>query len=360
MTFNLDNAFPYPWHEPAAQQLHVTLYQLYPNVSAATNVAQRSGINIYAINIQQAPAYVWMEILNAAGTAGLTRTLVGIVHDLLSPNSPCRPFLRDLLANEPVQTETEPLGLYGAPNFIINNDDVTEPEALLYYDDLTIQIGRVPGLIATLQRLVTLAPSVCKLVVDIHGSGQSGTGFRIGPDLLLTNWHVLHNKNDGTRATTVSAEFGYEDDGSGGILEPTVISCDEGSIVTSKADDWAVICTKQPLVAAWPVIKLSEAVVPAMGVAAYIVQHPGGERKRLGFVRNQVSFFDDRVVHYLTDTKEGSSGSPVFDAQGQLIALHHAGGRPQEVLGRVPLKKNEGIRISRVIDGLKGQNIIVP
>jgi hypothetical protein len=133
-----------------------------------------------------------------------------------------------------------------------------------------------------------------------------------------------------------------------------------GSIVTSKDDDWAIIRAKQPLVDAWPVVKLSEAVAPTMSSATYIIQHPGGEPKRVGFVRNQVSAFDDRVVHYLTDTKEGSSGSPVFDAEGRLIALHHAGGRPQEIVGRAPLKKNEGIRISRIVSGLKDQNFTPP
>ena len=49
------------------------------------------------------------------------------------------------------------------------------------------------------------------------------------------------------RATAVTAEFGYEDDGSGGALAPITISCDVESIVTSKADDWAVIRAKQPL-----------------------------------------------------------------------------------------------------------------
>jgi V8-like Glu-specific endopeptidase len=79
----------------------------------------------------------------------------------------------------------------------------------------------------------------------------------------------------------------------------------------------------------------------------------------MGIIRNQVSFFDDRVVHYLTDTQVGSSGSPVFNEQGRLIALHHAGGRPQEVLGKPPLRKNEGIRISRIVESLRAQNVQV-
>ena len=301
-----------------------------------------------------------MDILNKAAIDGLLRALVQTACNRLTPNSQYRPFLEDLLADKPVVPDTEPRSADGTPNFLKDSDEVLEPEALLYYDDLTIEIGRVPGLITTLQRLVTLAPAVCKLAVDIHGAGQSGTGFRIGPDLLLTNWHVLHNRNDGMPASVVSAEFGYEDDGSGGLLPSTIIPCDVTSIVTNQADDWAVIRAKEPLKDAWPIVKLSEAAIPSVRMAAYIVQHPGGERKRVGFVRNQVSAFDERVVHYLTDTKTGSSGSPVFDAQGKPNALHHAGGRPQDVVGRAPLKKNEGIRISRIIDGLKGQGVSAP
>ena len=143
-------------------------------------------------------------------------------------------------------------------------------------------------------------------------------------------------------------------------LAPHLIPCDVGSIVAEAADDWAVIRAAQPLKSEWPIVKLSQAAAPAVGCSAYIIQHPEGQRKRVGFVRNQVSSFDDRVVHYLTDTQKGSSGSPVFDAQGRLIALHHAGGRPQQVTGQVPLTKNEGIRITRVVEGLNQRSVVAP
>jgi hypothetical protein len=353
------DAFPYPWSRVEAQQLHETLSQLHPSIQAAMLVGQRSGIDTSWIFGEQAPLLVWKKILDEAAAAGLTRTLVQDVHGRLHPNSPLRPFIEDLLADRPIRISGEPRTADGAPEFVQDTDEVSEPEALLYRDDLTIQIGRLPALVTTLQRLVALAPAVCKLTVDIGGDGQYGTAFQFGPGLLLTNWHVLHRRSDGTPATVVTAEFGFEDDGHGGILTATAVPCDIGTIVSDEADDWAVIRAEHALTDAWPIVMLSEHAAPTKASSAFVIQHPRGERKRVGIIRNQVSFFDDRVVHYLTDTQVGSSGSPVFDEQARPIALHHAGGRPQEVVGKPPLRKNEGIRISRIVEGLRARKVLV-
>ena len=319
------DAFPYPWFRVDARQLHETLCQLHPSIQAAMLVAERSGINTSRIFWQQAPFLVWKEVLDEAAAAGLTRTLVRDVHDRLHPNSPLRPFTEDLLAGRPIRISGEARTAEGAPEFVRDTDEISEPEALLYQDDLTIQIGRLPALITTLQRLVALAPAICKLTVDIGGDGQYGTAFQFGPGLLLTNWHVLHRRSDGAPATVVTAEFCFEDDGHGGILAAAAVQCDVRTIVADEPDDWAVIRTEHARTDAWPIVRLSEHEAPTKASSAFVIQHPRGERKRVGIIRNQVSFFDDRVVHYLTDTQVGSSGSPVFNGQGRLIALHHAG-----------------------------------
>ena len=354
------DTIPYPWPDLAAQELHRTLLTLHPTVPAAIGVAQKAGLDVTYINGNQAPVFVWNEILDQAAPAGLTRKLVATVRARLNAENPHIEFLDTLLANTQPRLSSEPANMDGTPVFLAGNDSISEPEALLYHDDLTLQIGRVPALIVTLQRLLERAPAVCRFVVDVHGQTMHGSGFRIADELLLTNWHVLHRHTDGMRATAATAEFGYEDDGAGGVLAATPIACDVKSIVTDPTDDWAVIRPLQPLRPEWPIVKLSEAVDPVTEAPAYIVQHPGGERKRLGFVRNQVSSFDNRLLHYLTDTEVGSSGSPVFDAGGLLIGLHHAGGTPQDVLGRAPVKKNEGIRIPRVLQGLQAKGVTTP
>jgi V8-like Glu-specific endopeptidase len=343
------DAFPYPWHLPEARELHIVLSQLYPSSKGATFAAQQAGIDVGLLFTDQAPYMVWKDILDLGATAAKNRPLVERARDQ-NPNNPRRPFLEALLASKPPIRDSEPRGDLGAPNFVKGSDEVFEPEALLFHDDLMLPVGRLTWLIDVLQRLRTLAPAVCRLEVSNGADTQRGTGFRIGPNLLLTNWHVLTFL--GAPATNVTAEFGYEDDGKGGGLSATAVACDASTIKTDQANDWGVIQVSQPIADSIPVLKLSEAAVPQQGQPAFIVQHPGGERKRVAYVRNQVTFADDRVVHYLSDTQAGSSGSPVFNDAGRLIALHHAGGRPQEVAGKPPLAKNEGIRISAVIQGL--------
>jgi hypothetical protein len=345
---------PFPWADPLAVQLHQTLRDLHPSGKTAGLLAARAGVDTGLVFLDQAPFLAWSEVLAEAAKQGLTRPLVQVVHDLLPPTSPHRGFLTDLLANRspPVDADTKAGG--AAPAF---DDTISDQEAQLFRDDLTIPIGRVPALIDTLRRLAGAAAGVCKLTIGLPRVTKYGTAFRVGPDRLLTNWHVLHDRDTGKPAQTVSAEFAYDDDGQGGLVAAVPVRCDPASIVADEAADWAVVTAADPLRAEWPVIPLSAAAEPVVEGGAYIVQHPAGSRKRVGFVRNQVTDFDARVVHYLTDTQEGSSGAPVFDDAGRLIAVHHSGGRPQEKLGKPPVKKNEGVRIPRIVAGLAARGI---
>ena len=172
---------------------------------------------------------------------------------------------------------------------------------------------------------------------------------------------MLHDLDKpGNKLGTVTAEFGYEDDGQGGGLASIGVPCDVATVAGDAADDWAIIKPASALAETIPIVKLSEAIVPTSGTLAFIVQHPGGQRKRIAFVRNQVTDFDDLAVHYLSDTQAGSSGSPVFHESGRLMALHRAGGTPQEVAAKQPLRKNEGVRIQRIVEKMGQLGIAVP
>jgi V8-like Glu-specific endopeptidase len=55
-----------------------------------------------------------------------------------------------------------------------------------------------------------------------------------------------------------------------------------------------------------------------------IIQHPGGFLKKISIQNNLVAFADDRLVQYYTSTQGGSSGSPVFDDDFAVVAIHHS------------------------------------
>lgn len=338
-------SFPFPFNMPVGQELWRTLAGIVPLPLDAIALAEKFNVDPLDIPVHLTPRQLWNVILQKTAAKGTTRDLV---KDVLAQNPRNRKasFLQDLIDDKAVAVSPEPMAGF--------DPAVTASEALLFTDDLTMPAGRVPNLIATLQRLIELAPAVCLLRVDNALGGFTGTGFRIGSELVLTNHHVLFP--EGIKASTVQVDFGFDVDVKGTSLPVVSLPADPSTIVADQTDDWGIIRVanmKDDI----QVISLSNVAVPSNNDRAFIVQHPSGQQKRLGFVRNMITAVSSDRVQYLTDTQPGSSGAPVFDASGKLIALHHRGGTPTQMTGKAPLTKNQGVRISRVVAGLAAKNV---
>jgi endonuclease G len=82
----------------------------------------------------------------------------------------------------------------------------------------------------------------------------------------------------------------------------------------------------------------------------------------------------DNYLHYRTDTSPGSSGSPVFNDQWEIVALHHSGVPKKDAQGRILARDgrvytpgmgenqidwiaNEGVRISQILGHLQGLSL---
>jgi Trypsin-like peptidase domain/Tetratricopeptide Repeats-Sensor len=89
----------------------------------------------------------------------------------------------------------------------------------------------------------------------------------------------------------------------------------------------------------------------------YVVGHPLGGGVSFSLHDNLLLDWDQRLVHYRTPTEPGSSGSPVFDDQWRLIAIHHAGGPDMRKLNGQPgtYEANEGIRILAIVEEMRRQ-----
>ncbi len=110
------------------------------------------------------------------------------------------------------------------------------------------------------------------------------------------------------------------------------------------------------------------------GEPVYVIQHPRGQPKQV-VVRNNLLVDRDEGAEtpYLTyeaDTDQGSSGSPVFNRQWEVVALHHATEIERDAAGGILARDgspwdpadgpgnvrfgdfNEGVRVSSIVRDL--------
>ncbi|KUN81206.1 endonuclease [Streptomyces griseoruber] len=243
--------------------------------------------------------------------------------------------------------------------------DVLGLERLIGRNDLTP--------VAFLEEGVLAARPVGRITVGGPGGGH-GTGFLVSPALLLTNHHVLGDPEEAARSEVA---FAFQDGVGGGPLVPAVFRLEpQRFFVTDQRLDFSLVAvapsgTRGEALSSFGRLTLSEAQGKVViGEFVNIVQHPRGEPKQLALRDNQVVDVLDDFLHYECDTQPGSSGSPVFNDQWEVVALHHSAvpktdgqGRPLSVDGtvwqpdmgeaRLAWKANEGVRISRVLGALR-------
>jgi endonuclease G len=197
-------------------------------------------------------------------------------------------------------------------------------------------------------------------VAFLNGAPQ-GTGFMVAPRLFLTNHHVIQSER---KAEGFVAEFDYELDGLRRNRSVSSFYFDpEHCFVTDDIDglDFTLIGigehhSGERRLEDFGYLPLSDASDKHMlGEIANVIQHPDGRFKEVVLRENHLVARDDtvQVLHYVADTEQGSSGSPVFNNEWEPIALHHWAGPWREVMGTSgsPLSReiNEGIRISAIV-----------
>jgi len=200
--------------------------------------------------------------------------------------------------------------------------------------------------VAFLETGAAIAKSVVRIAL---GERQYGSGFLIAPDLVLTNQHVLPSLEVAQRAVI---ELGCQETLAGVAIAGVPHATRAGEVYAAdEAADWAVVKI-EPVAGCTPIsLAAGDLAVPKVGERVYIIQHPGGGPKEVALGDNAVTYVDDQRIQYLTDTRPGSSGSPVFDRRWRLVALHHSGGWMTE--GDDPNAKdlkfrNEGVPIGVV------------
>jgi hypothetical protein len=197
---------------------------------------------------------------------------------------------------------------------VSDRDELAEFERVIGSDDL------LPFYVLELG--ARLGTAVCKLGFDDE---EDGTGFLLSPDVLLTNNHVLP---DPGRARLARCIFEYQLGTDRKPKETVAFRLDPDSLfITSPAEtglDYTFVRIDPAAATRFGHIPASRGSFGSLkGEYAHVVQHPLGKMKRVTYRDNRIYEDDGIFVRYTADTEPGSSGSPVFNNDWQLIGLHH-------------------------------------
>jgi hypothetical protein len=71
------------------------------------------------------------------------------------------------------------------------------------------------------------------------------------------------------------------------------------------------------------------------GEPVFVIPHPNNQHKKVVFQSNRLIECGDEYLAYEADTDFGSSGSPVYNRQWEVVALHHATQMARHDQGRI-------------------------
>lgn len=205
-------------------------------------------------------------------------------------------------------------------------------------------------------RIGEIEGRVCR--VDINGTG-AGTGFLVGSRYVMTNYHVIEGLyKDQFSLNELSCRFDYKARETGTIVQAGTITSVKDVLIRSEYDqvadfqseglepdpeklDFAVLVIDKELGEEPISDKTKNADTPLRGwiklsskpydfaprTPLFIVQHPDAKPMKLALDTEAVIGLNSSKtrVKYTTNTEPGSSGSPCFNQNWELVALHHAG-----------------------------------
>lgn len=251
----------------------------------------------------------------------------------------------------------------GAPRVDLTKIPETK-EKIIYRDDMVTFAFMEAGLRA--------ASAVMKLRVPRYENGQLrqlngkpmtylGTGWLLTSSLVMTNHHVVNARNENepkasetdlklqAQNTRVDLDFNADELQASELPVQSLEAWDSGL-------DYAVLriadTGRGPLRRAPTILHINSDPIPVN-----IIQHPGGRGKRYAIRNNLVSAATGTEVRYFTDTEPGSSGSPVFNDQWEVVALHRASMYVSDVQfqGKSTAYVNVGTQIQAILADLQAR-----
>lgn len=261
------------------------------------------------------------------GTGALKRVAFNLIEEAEAEG-----WLHDLLQAARIQNPK---------NYKLLNFEQSISLATRGYDkaDLEARIRAMDEFLALdtwLPNLVAIEKQVCRIEID----GSTGTGFLVAPNVVLTNYHVVEDVfSKDYNYSDVALRFDYKKLNAKRIdLEGTVYRLDKDWVIayddykTENGLDYALLRLKETPskrgFIGMPTIdeKFLSHNYREKG-PLFIVQHPQGTPLKLALDTESIIRLNDKRTRlfYRTLTEPGSSGSPCFNINWELLALHSNG-----------------------------------
>lgn len=169
----------------------------------------------------------------------------------------------------------------------------------------------------------------------------SCSGSLVGPALFLTNFHCVIDTETGAAWQPEELYIVMEHLQDGDWGPEGSIAITQIVLKTDRLLDYALLAINPPLGEKYGYLQVeANPQIIEQTQEVKIIQHPQGRSKEIVTEDTSVVQQNQFLMHYLADTEGGSSGSPVFDLQGEkIVALHHAG---------IQNKYNEGLVMARI------------
>ena len=298
----------------------------------------------------------------------ITRTPSGIV-PLERWLTYVSPYIKDaghkkIIDDALTKISTKSDGAPQVPDTAVTNEI---KEKIIQSDDLVpfgyLEGGATAGVAVGRIKVYPFENGAQKLINGTH-SPHLGTGWLLSKSLVMTNHHVANarsKKHIGDPMPIASdvdlkmqaehsvVEWDYLDEN----IEPVQKKI-TGIRAWDVDLDYAIFELEQSS-SRRPLPLIGEDIDVASlddRVPVNIIQHPGGDVKKAGLRNNLVLQTTDDEIHYFTDTRRGSSGSPVMDDAWQVIGLHKATRRVDDVKyqGKTTAYINVGTKIRKIVD----------
>ena len=326
------------WNRTLANLWDV-LAGLYPTVQDSRRVVSDAGLNPAYIAFDAKAINNWFDILKEAQNHNKVQAVIEVAYGDYPENEWLALARQGDLASVKGPDITEDVAWKGL-------EDADQLEKIISTQSTLLSIG-------FLEAGLLNARSVARV---IRADGASGSGFLTDDILLITCHHVLPTEDSAREAV---AQFNYQKTVDG--LDAPV---DEfklvpyGAFATSPAEesDWTAVRVEGEPNKRWGALRLTH-VDLQVGDRVNIVQHPGGGPKQIALYHNVVVFVGNNRLQYLTDTLPGSSGSPVFDSDWRVVALHHSGGWLREPGSKRMYFRNEDIHVNAILEGLIAEGL---